>query len=184
MVIPFTFEMDFIMSLWLGTPPDYASLFCIIMLWSGCLNMFENAVGIGIQATGKLKTKSFLTGIIYLMSIPIIWLCYKYGMPVETAYYISIVICSCSISTIVIILKRYINSFSPTQFIMKVILPNIVLLGITYSCVFPISVLLEDGFVRLILITIADIIFGGLTIFFVLLNRNQRGKILEKIKKQ
>ena len=67
---------------------------------------------------------------------------------------------------------------------MKAILPNIVLLGITYSCVFPISVLLEDGFVRLILITIADIIFGGLTIFFVLLNRNQRGKILEKIKKQ
>lgn len=184
MVIPFTFEMDFIMSLWLGTPPDYASLFCIIMLWSGCLNMFENAVGIGIQATGKLKTKSFLTGIIYLMSIPIIWLCYKYGMPVETAYYISIVICSCSISTIVIILKRYINSFSPTQFVMKAILPNIVLLGITYSCVFPISVLLDDGFVRLILITIADIIFGGLTIFFVLLNRNQRGKILEKIKKQ
>ena len=177
MVIPFTYEMDFIMKLWLGTPPAYASLFCIIMLWTGCLNMYENVISIGIQATGKLKTKSFLTGIIYLLAIYFVWISYHFELPVETAYYISIVICGCSILTILNLLKKYIPEFSRLSFLIRSVLPNILLLVITFGCVFPITLFMPDGFLRFIVIGITNLVIGGISAFYILLDKRQQKKI-------
>ena len=59
----------------------------LIMQFFGLLN---SILIIGVHATGKIKTLSYVGGTVFLLIIPAIWICFKLGMPVYVAYLVSI----------------------------------------------------------------------------------------------
>lgn len=76
--VPAFLEMESIMYLWLGEVPKYASSFCRVMLCISMLNLINNILCIAIGATGNVKNVSFISGSIYLLSIPIIYILFRY----------------------------------------------------------------------------------------------------------
>ena len=185
--IPFSFEMEYIMKMWLGTPPDYAVLFCRIMMISSCINMCECTVNIGIHATAQVLQMSVFTGVCYLGVLPVIYICYRLGFPVETAYYMSYAVCAINLLIRSYILKQKISSFSIRYFLLKVIVPVIAIATITTLVTNVVYGLFEQGFMRLIIVFMTVFIVGCMLTITIALNEEQRRKVAiiikEKIKK-
>lgn len=76
--VPLAYEMYPIMKLWLGTVPVMALEFCIFLLALSLFNLINSVLVIAIEATGRIKGISFITGSIYLLTIPIVYLLFKY----------------------------------------------------------------------------------------------------------
>ena len=179
--IPMSFEMDLIMRVWLKNPPEYATLFCRIMLVSSCINMCECVLNIGIHATGDVRKMSILTGCCYLGTLPVIWLCYKFGLPVETAYYISYVVCTCNLLIRGLLLQSLVPEFNFRDFFVRVVLPVLLIASIIVAISLPI-IRIPDGAVRFFLMFSVDILLGGTLVFFLILDKDQRKSVLSFIK--
>ena len=180
--IPTIVEMDFIMTIWLVVPPAYASTFCRIMLVAGCVNMCECCVNVGINAYGEMKKMSILTGLCYLGALPIIWIGYKIGLPVETAYYLSIIVCLLSLSIKSFLVRSYIPEFKIGHLLSKSIFPVASIAAVTLLFVTPLFVFLSDGIVRLAMVFLVDICIGVLATFLIALNVEQRRKVVSYMK--
>ena len=78
------------MQLWLKSVPDEAVRFCQIMLIMQFFGLLNSILIIGVHATGQIKTLSYVGGTAFLLMIPVIWICFKLGLPVYVAYLVSI----------------------------------------------------------------------------------------------
>lgn len=183
-VVPFVFEIDYIMELWLKNPPQYASIFCKILLINSCFTMIEWALSIGVHATGNIRGISILGGTCFLLCVPLIWLFFRMGFPVEVAYLISIPTSILVIIVKSVYLKKYIQEFSYRSFALTVLFPLLLLFICVTSVIFLMTFFLEDGILRLFLMFVIDFLIGGLLTYYVILNSQQRLKIKRYITSQ
>jgi O-antigen/teichoic acid export membrane protein len=182
LIIPIIFEIDFIMNLWLKEPPPYAGVFCKLLLINACFTMIEWALSIGIHATGKIKSISIFGGLCFLLSVPILWICFKYGFPIETAYIICIPTSIIVIIVKSIIYKTYVPIFSYNNFIVTVLFPLLILALCNISGVYLSTYWISPGFLHFVVSISTDIIISIVVIYFIILNTNQREKIIKFIK--
>lgn len=175
--IPFSFEMDFIMKLWLKNPPEYASLFCRFMLISGSINMCECAMNIGIHATGQVRKMSIFTSFIYLGALPVIWIAFRMGAQAFFPYVLAIFVCLSNLLIRGWILDQKIEAFGMINFFIKVIIPVAIVTTLTTLCVYPIHNNMTDGILRCISVIIVDGLIGIITTMFIALNKSQRQKV-------
>lgn len=73
-VIPCVFEIDSILSIWLGDVPKYTALFCVMALLSSLFNSLTSSLGHINQAVGNIKMYSILTNTPKLITIFFAWL--------------------------------------------------------------------------------------------------------------
>jgi len=76
--VPLAYKMYPIMELWLGTVPENAPEFCVVLLAISLFNLINSVLCTAIHATGKIKLLSMVSGTVYLMTIPVIFLLFKY----------------------------------------------------------------------------------------------------------
>lgn len=109
--VPVALEMERIMELWLGQVPDYAPAFCRVMLGISMLNLINNILCVAIASTGKMKRVSFISGSIYLLSIPVIYFLFKnFVNNAIYAYVVSLFILMMVVSVNFVIVKKQIPS--------------------------------------------------------------------------
>lgn len=72
-VIPCMFEIDSLLTLWLGDVPDYTALFCVMALLVSLFNALTSSLGHINQAVGNIKMYSIITNTPKLLTIPIAW---------------------------------------------------------------------------------------------------------------
>ena len=73
-VIPCLFEIDSLLSLWLGDVPNYTALFCVMSLLASLFNALTSSLGHINQAVGNIKMYSIITNTPKLLTIPFAWL--------------------------------------------------------------------------------------------------------------
>ena len=89
-VVPFLFEADTILALWLKDVPDYAATFLRLSIIASMANLIGNTQWTACQATGDLKRYVSVIIPLGLLIFPITWILYMLGMPVESSYYVFI----------------------------------------------------------------------------------------------
>lgn len=77
--IPFIFEIDRILGLWLTEVPAYTALFCQYMIISLLIGQLTIGLQTAVQAAGKIKMYQFLVGSIQLLNVPVYFLLFSYG---------------------------------------------------------------------------------------------------------
>lgn len=175
--IPFCLEMQSIMDLWLGTPPDFAVMFCQIMVMASCINMCECSVNIGITATAQMREMSVYTGLCYLGVLPLIYAGYRMGFPVEIAYYLSILVCSTNLIIRCSILKKKVPQFSYRRFALEVLVPVILICVITGAPAILLHYLISDRYVRFFMVFATALSLGAISTYSVALTAGQREKV-------
>ena len=133
-ITPILFNIDFLMKLWLKTPPDYTSLFvnlCLINLLIDCLS---GPLMTGIQATGNVKWYQIVVGSLLFLNLPISYFLLKFYREPVVVYYISIIISIASLFFRLYFIKKSL-SLSIKEFIIKVIV-KIIYVSVTVFLVF------------------------------------------------
>lgn len=181
--IPVSLEMENVMHIWLGQVPDYASSFCRIMLGVSMLNLVNNILCIAIESTGKMKRVSFISGTIYLLTIPTIYILFKYVTDnVLFSYVVSLVI----------VLLVVVVDFT----IVKKQIPGININSIAFSCAFALFIAVISSIPALLLfyiininpyieiLVISSVYALSLTFFTILLDRQLRMIVISKINRK
>lgn len=185
--IPFFFDAEYILHLWLGVVPEHTATFLRIVLIGTIFNLANNIVNIPIHAKGKMKLFSLMTGTCFLMSIPLMYLILKMGANADVSYLVILVSYICCFISSLYILKRNVPSVSLRHLFFRgyfkyvlTIIPGIFL-----------SLWIDRNFDSEILKLFGVVFVNSISLIFcmlyIMMNRNEREKcisfILSKIRR-
>lgn len=90
--LPFLFETEFILTIWLKTVPDNTVVFLRIMICTSLIYALANPLMVANQATGKVRKYQAVCGSILLMILPISYVCLRLGCPAYSVFIVHFVV--------------------------------------------------------------------------------------------
>lgn len=131
LVVPIVIGMDSLLSIWLKEVPEYTAVFCRVALMAVCGELLNDIISIGIHATGKVVRLSLVSGTLYLVELPLMWLMLKiWGNP--TLLYVTHLVMIFFISAVdSMILKSQVAQFSLRRFWLRGVVTPGAILGVT-----------------------------------------------------
>ncbi len=174
--VPLSYEIYPIMQLWLGTVPEFAPQFCVLLLTISLFNTINRVIVTAIHATGRIRYLSLISGTLYLLIIPIVYLLFRYltNNPLY-AYLTSLIIMITIVITNTIIARCQIPGLSLRRIISSFI--SSLLLGLLASPSLFVSSIANNGFFHIILTFVAYIFSLLVFAYFFAINKEQRNKI-------
>ena len=183
MSIPLIFEMDFIMKLWLKEVPKYAPDFCKIMLIGNLFRIVNNIILGGIHATGRIKMLSFLSGTLYLLQIPLMYLILHYVANPVIPYWVVVINMVIIVFVDVVILKHNIPQISIKEISYSITKTLIVIFLSVIPC-YIVNSCLHSCFIRVVCTTLGYIIPALLIASVILLTKRERHNMILLLRKK
>lgn len=176
-VMPLSIELDYVLRIWLGVVPDYAVVFCRLMLSTSALGLVSMIIITTNHATGKIKYLSVMTGVLNLTTIPIIYSCYKYiNDAPEYAYYVGFVFSVITVVMNLVITNRLIPTISILKILNSIIIP-IVLSVISFIPQYYVTIITNPSLIRLCVNSFISVIISIITVYCFVINDDTRIKI-------
>lgn len=120
LAMPVLLNTDLILSVWLGTIPEYTSIFVKLIVVNILIDCISAPLMISAQATGKIKLYQSIVGGILLLNIPFSYLILKMGYEPYAVVYIGIILSVLAFIARLLIVRNLI-SLSITQYLKEVI---------------------------------------------------------------
>lgn len=179
MAMPLLKEANAVLTLWLGSSPQYADYFLRIILCSCFFNLANIVLNIPIHATGRVKHLTFCTGFFYFISPFVFYVIMYLGFSIEKAFILIIATYFLTLSTTLLCVKRLISSFSIKGMIMKCYVPLFPVIAVLLF----IFSLIEFENLLCSILTYSILSLVVLCVFYVFygLPKGQRHKLMLKI---
>ena len=175
-IIPVFWEADTLLKLWLGTPPEYASLFLRFALFESWSIIISFALHNVILASGQLKRVQSRIAIYTSFIFPLTWLCFALGAPVWISYVVFIVLNTTSKGFSLAELKRIVN-FPVLKFMKECVLRCTIVTIIAFALPGVLVYLIPQSVSRFFLVVPIAIIWTMICMYFIGLNTNEKGTV-------
>lgn len=182
LVVPIIYEIRFILGIWLGDAvPDETTLFAVIVLMTYTWRTFHIAALMPYHAIGKIKTGNVTIGSLMIATLPIGYLLFKCGCPAYSVFLAIFAVEIVSMFAIYWLIHRY--EYFPYKYVFTKILMPCGLVTI-FTIIVPtfITHLMNDGWVRLIIVGISTEFSLLLSALYLGLNKEERTRIFSFIK--
>ena len=134
------------------------------------------------HATGKIKWLSFVTGTIYLLSLPINYIFFRlFPNNPLWAYYISVIMMIFVVISNIAIFKKELPQYHIMRYLHGAFSGIIIGLFSSIPAYF-ISIYFQDSFLKFILVTFSYILVCSIITFYFALNANQRTRVLNSLR--
>lgn len=177
LLTPCFFEMPLLLHIWLGIVPAHAVDFCRILLFSSTIGLINSIVNIGIHATGDIKKISLITGSIFLLSLPAVYIFFKLKFDVDYAYFTLVFVNLLVVTSDLIILKKQIKNIHILA-IVKSIAASLTVVAISALPTYWVYLNIHESLLRLCIITIINTILLLSISYFFFIDEETR-KILK-----
>jgi O-antigen/teichoic acid export membrane protein len=171
--LPLALEISFVLSVWLGSIPDYTILFIRLTLIDILVDCIGYPITTFIQATGKIKLYIFIVTCIQLLNFPFAWLIFAFGGNPTFVMVSSIFITFIMLIMRIILLKNVVD-YSISNFIKAVLLPIFFVMIISSILPVIIHINLESDFIRLLIVTCVSFIMISICMFFIGLSKKEK----------
>lgn len=171
--IPFAFEADYLLQLWLGIVPENASLFCILLLIYFLLDSIQAPLWMLIYGTGEIKSYTIVTGLFTLANLPFAWMLLFLGFPLYSIFVVRIVLNVCCCIYRMVYVNRKIE-FPSLDYLLTVCLRALVVTGISLVLTYGVACI---GLHPLIIILLSVIITS---IIILLIGLSKDDKMMAK----
>lgn len=177
--VPFMFDADIILKLWLDNVPEYTSIFLRLTMIGTLCDILGNSTANACWATGKVKKYYLLVGSIGSLVFFISYGLFAYGFPAYTSYVVFIVIYLILIFVKLYIIKGLID-FPVTMFYKETLLKILPATFITLIIAsIPFS-LMDESVLRFFLTSILSVIVLGGSIYSCGLEKTERAMVSKK----
>jgi Na+-driven multidrug efflux pump len=85
MAFPMCLFVDFVLDVWLVDVPVYSNVFIVLMLCYYLVDAVQSPLWQAAHATGRIAVHQILISTVKILSIPIVYLLLRYGLPYWTA---------------------------------------------------------------------------------------------------
>lgn len=182
--VPILFETENILKLWLKIVPGLSADFLRMTLSISLFSVLSNTLVTSMLATGDIKKYQIVVGGTGMLVFPLVYVCYKLGMPAITSYFIQFGIFVVQLCYRLILLRRMIG-LSISFFALSVLLRVTGVSIVSVSGTWLISQVLPDMTGELIPILTVCLSSAAVTlssIYVIGLVKSERTFVNEKVK--
>lgn len=148
--LPLYFEAECALELWLAKVPAHSADFVRLALVGLLVDMVGNPLLTLILATGKVRNYYLLTGLTSYLCLPLAWLAFKLGAPVEWSY-VSFILIYLIVLLERFVMARRIASFPLGKF-FRSLAPMLQVFALAFALAFLAHLLMPQGILRLLLV--------------------------------
>lgn len=127
LILPFAWNVDYVLGLWLGEPPKYTSLFAILVLTEALTDTLTNSLSTGVQATGKIRAYQLIVGGMSLSIFPLAYLALELWPAPVIPFLISIGMTAAMGIGRMIMIKRLCPFLSLGTYVREVLAPAVMI---------------------------------------------------------
>lgn len=182
LTLPISFEIDFVLDLWLGNSvPKHTNVFSVIVLLTYLMETFHSASLMSYHAIGKIKLGNIVGGILMISALPLGYLLLKLGFP---AYSVFIGIFLVNLIQMFFgwwVIHHYIP-FKYIELIKKVYIPSVIVTIMSVITPIIIKNSMDEGLFRFSINTLSTEIILFFSVFYVGLTRYERECVVNIIK--
>ena len=183
-VCPILFNLDFILHLWLGdNVPEYAAVFCRLMLIYALIESLSGPFWMTVQATGRIKKYQLCISMLMFSNIVLSYFFLKNGVPPETVLIIKCCMAVLYFTIRIYFIKRFIDLPIKTL-LLQTIIPILIISLITTVIIYPIATnypLMST--IRFVCILSVFFPIYIITTYIIALNKQEKQTIKKFIKK-
>ena len=168
--------MPYILKLWLINVPEFAVIFCQLLLIRNLIEQLFLTLSSSISAHGEIKAFQIISSFVCFFPLVVSYFLFKMGYP---AYAIYVVFIIYSLLASAVILYFALNNFKfPVSYFMKntvlrCLFSFFVIMGVSFIP----NLILKEGFLRLSLVVIISTIFFPIAIWFIGFRMDERIQI-------
>lgn len=181
LLLPLSMHIDYVLTLWLGEYPEYTREFVIYTLISHLFTAISSPLITSIFATGKIKQYQISFAISNIVSMIAVFICLTNGFKPYFTAIIAIILQTC----LCIIRLYYANKLTNMPYggyIKKVVIPCIVVTAL--ACVPTLFYNFNiNSFITFVINTLGIVIYIGIIILLVGLDKTEKNYIIKKIRK-
>lgn len=171
---PVYLEIDYVLRLWLGsTIPVLAVTFIRLSIIWFLVDKLASPVTAIIHATGKVKKYHLWSCIINFMTIPVAWILFMVGMPSYVLFIVFLVFALVAQGFFIVMIRDLID-ISVVKYLKEVIVKT--LCAFLAIAIVPLMIFLfmDEGFIRLLSVSISNIVLLIGSMYFMTLNPEER----------
>jgi len=184
--IPLFVEIHYVMDLWLVNPPVMAVEFVRLLIVSAFFALITLIFTIGIEATGYNRQMNIYTGSVFLLTIPVMYVCFKLGCGVLYSYYCILGANILIFLSNMIICKRLVPELRLMEYVWMLFKTAIVV-AVSLLPVLYVNHVLEESFLRLVInVTVLLVVLSVLSYWLILDDSSRlyiRTKVLAVVNK-
>lgn len=187
---PVIVKSDYILHLWLGNVPQYASGFLILALIMSLITSMGDPLNTAMQATGDIKLFQIVVTILMCLDIPFAYILLKMGIKPYLVTMVSIVTALLCLFAKLLLLNRLIP-YNIGSFIKDIVLKNFVLASVMVPVFFVLAKHIPSTILGLLLLCVLSVLFYGVVIFVFCTEKWERAilqtylsKLILKYKKE
>jgi O-antigen/teichoic acid export membrane protein len=179
--LPIILLADKILLLWLGTAPEYTTIFLQLVIVQSLFSVFDTSFYTALYTKGQLKENALISPAIGFISFPIVYLFFKLGYsPVVLSYAGIITYAILGIFLKPLLIIRIANY--SIKDVVSVFMPCIKVTVI--ALIFPLIInhVATDSMLSAFTVCISSIVSVVACVYFIGIDRNLRAKIRKYIK--
>ena len=175
--IPVIFEGQFILDIWLKTPPEHSARLVVLVLIAINISSFTYFQYQGVHATGKITSQQIWMSSTYIANIIIIYIVFKMGASFESALYVNMFISAVQcVINLYYANQRY--AYDVKQFFRNILIPCLIVLAMVVVVMFCLTFNMAPTVGRFALvIVISEVLIISLG-YFLLLNSREKQQVL------
>lgn len=171
--LPVLMETPALLSLWLVTVPDYTIPFVRILLCIAMIDSMARPLMTAATATGDVKKYQSIIGGMLLAIVPIAYLVLKLGGDPTSVYYVHLSICVVAYFSRLLIIRPMIH-LPLRLFFTSVILPCLLVTGVSFVFSFVIHSIFPDGLFFVFSKCLLSFFFVALSAYCIGLTKGER----------
>lgn len=181
--VPIILETDTILTLWLKTPPAYASIFLKWIIISSFMDtVLANSLVTSMFATGNIKRYQIIVTTVGCLVFPLSWLAFQLGFEPQVGYILYFII-----YTILLFIRLYLLrdmvKLPIMMYVREVLFKVLPTMAICFTIPSLLLFSMGEGVVRLILIVGLSTIVSSFTIYHIGLNEGEKKYLIELLYK-
>lgn len=182
--VPLCMKMRAVLTIWLGSYPDFTEEFTKLVLINTCLDVTYNLFDILAQATGKIKGYQWMIAVIQTMNLPMSFLFFKFGFKPYSISVIGMILCVVSMIARLMMLRTIARMFHAREFIKRVILPVFLLTVVSLVMIVAVNSVIQppDTIIGIVETTAVSVLCICFVSYVVLLDMTEKNVIRNMIK--
>ena len=183
MAIPICIDIQYILKLWLGdVVPNHTSNFVILIVLTNFMNNLNAPLSNVVYATGKMKAYELTFSLINLAILPISYIALRCGCIPESVFGVYFIMTVFVQIGCLIVLKKLVT-FSLRDYTKRIFVPLIICSLAVIPIPYLISLYMQEGFVRLVIISIVTITISLPMFYLIVLDKTEKLFVITLIKK-
>lgn len=179
---PVIVKSEYILNLWLGNAPEYASEFLLLALAMSLITSMGGTMNTAMQATGNIKLFQIVVTVIMCLDIPLSYLLLQKGVLPYLVTSVSIVTAFLCLIAKMLLLKRLIP-YDIGPFVKEVVAKNFILAGVMVPLFFAIGHYIPSNIWGLLVVCLLSVVLYSICIYIFCMEKWEKSFVKSYLNK-